>query len=223
MTFSLAGRCTETGQIGYVVATSSVCVGARVGAVADGVVVFSQARTDPRLHAVGLAAWRKTPGDAVRTLDAMKAHAVALHWRQLGVFPMHGPAVHYTGTSCLDHCGGLVGANAMALGNFLGTDRVMPAMVDTFDTSKGPLAQRLLTAITAGEAAGSEREPLQSASLVVMGPDELKEVDLRVDFDTDPLARMSELLNDWLPKAAAYRTRALDPDNAPSSASVESR
>jgi len=64
MTFSLAGRCAETGQMGYVVATSSVCVGARVGAVADGVVIFSQARTDPRLHAVGLEAWRRMPGDA---------------------------------------------------------------------------------------------------------------------------------------------------------------
>ncbi|WP_138936055.1 DUF1028 domain-containing protein [Roseovarius arcticus] len=223
MTFSLAGRCVETGQIGYVVATSSVCVGARVGAVAAGVVVFSQARTDPRLHAVGLEAWRKMPGDAAGALDAMKAHAVALHWRQLGVFPMHGSAAHHTGASCLEHYGGLVGAHSMALGNFLGTDRVMPAMVDTFEGSKGPLALRLLTAIRAGETAGSEREPLQSASLVVMGADDLREVDLRVDYDTDPLARMGHLLDDWLPKAAAYRTRAIDPDNAPSSASVESR
>ncbi|PVA10542.1 DUF1028 domain-containing protein [Pelagivirga sediminicola] len=223
MTFSLAGRCPNSGQIGYVVATSSVCVGARVGMVSDGVVIFSQARTDPRLHAAGLDAWRKAPGDARQALNAMKEHAVASHWRQLAVFPMAGAATHHTGASCLAHCGAQAGAHSLALGNFLGSDRVMPTMINTFENSDGPLAQRLLAAIRAGETAGSEREPLQSAALVVMGADDLKEVDLRVDFSTDPLADMGRLLEDWLPKAPAYRIRALDPDNAPSSADVEGR
>ncbi len=96
-------------------------------------------------------------------------------------------------------------------------------MIDSFESGSGPLVNRLLTAIRAGETAGSEREPLQSASLVVLGEDNLKEVDLRVDFATDPLAQMGVLLDDWLPKANAYRIRATDPDNAPSSAEVESR
>jgi len=85
------------------------------------------------------------------------------------------------------------------------------------------LAERLLTGMRAGELAGSEKEPLQSAALVVMGAQNLRDVDLRIDFDTDPLSAMGYLLADWLPKAAAYRVRALDPDNAPSSAEVESR
>lgn len=223
MTFSLAGRCRESGQIGYVVATSSVCVGARVGAIAEGLVVFSQARTDPRLHALGLSAWRQSPGDAEGALNAMRSAAVAPHWRQLGVFPMYGTPAHHTGASCLDHCGGLNGAHSMALGNFLGTAQVMPAMIESFESATGPLARRLLTAIRAGEAAGSEREPLQSASLVVLGADDLKDVDLRVDFAPDPLATMVRLLDDWLPKASAYRIRALDPDKAPASADVEGR
>ena len=63
MTFSIAGRCPETGQIGFAVTTSSVCVGARVGAVTDGCVVFSQARTDPRLHRVA-ALLRNVEADA---------------------------------------------------------------------------------------------------------------------------------------------------------------
>ena len=32
---------------------------------------------------------------------------------------------------------------------------------------------------------------------------------------------LCDLLADWLPKAPAYRLRALDPDAAPSSSSVE--
>jgi uncharacterized Ntn-hydrolase superfamily protein len=223
MTFSLAGRCADSGQIGYVVATSSVCVGARVGAVANGVVIFSQARTDPRLHAVGLAAWLEVPGDAAATLAAMKADAVALHWRQLAVFPMSGATAHHTGTSCLGHSGAIAGAHSLALGNFLSANSVLPRMAQTFEATQGSLAQRLLTAIRAGEAAGSEREPLQSASLVVLGADNLKDVDLRVDYAIDPLAEMGKLLDDWLPKVDAYRTRALDPDNAPASADIENR
>ncbi|MAY89132.1 MAG: hypothetical protein CML02_20705 [Pseudooceanicola sp.] len=220
MTFSIAGRCPETGQIGFAVTTSSVCVGARVGAVTDGCVVFSQARTDPRLHRVGVDAWGKT-GSAQATLDAMQAAAVSPHWRQLGVLPATGNGVHLTGASCLPHCGGLTGANSLALGNFLGTDKVLPALIETFEAEKGPLAWRLVKALRAGEAAGSEVDPLQSSAVMVLGQDDLKDVDLRVDYAADPLVALQDLLADWLPKAPAYRLRAIDPDSAPSSSLVE--
>lgn len=220
MTYSLAGRCSVSGQIGFAVTTSSVCVGARVGAVTENCVVFSQARTDPRLHAVGLAAWAET-SDAEATLSAMKSAAHAAHWRQLGVFPMVGPGLHYTGSSCLDHCGGLTGPDCLALGNFLGTADVLPVLVQSFNTAVGPLAERLMAAMIAGETAGSERDPLQSAAIVVLGTQGLKDVDLRIDASTDPLGDLNKLLSDWMPKSDAYRLRAIDPDAAPSSSSVE--
>lgn len=220
MTYSLAGRCRDSGQIGFAVATSSVCVGARVGAVAKNCVVFSQARTDPRLHAVGLAVWART-GDAAATLKAMETAAHAPHWRQLGVFPMTGKGRHLTGESCFDHCGGLTGQNCLAIGNFLGSADVLPAMVRVFETAAGTLAERLVSAMLAGEVAGSERDPLQSAALVVLGSEDLKDVDLRIDSAHDPLGDLQDLLADWLPKSAAYRQRAVDPDAAPSSSVVE--
>ncbi|MEC7257728.1 MAG: DUF1028 domain-containing protein, partial [Pseudomonadota bacterium] len=140
---------------------------------------------------------------------------------QLGVLPATGDGVHLTGASCLPHCGGLTGANSLALGNFLGTDKVLPAMIDTFEAEKGPLAWRLVQALRAGEAAGSEVDPLQSSAVMVLGQDDLKDVDLRVDYAADPLAALQDLLADWLPKAPAYRLRAIDPDSAPSSSLVE--
>ncbi|OWU82505.1 DUF1028 domain-containing protein [Phaeobacter sp. 22II1-1F12B] len=220
MTFSLAGRCAETGDIGFAVTTSSVCVGARVGAVTDGCVVFSQARTDPRLHAVGVEAW-KLSEDPETTLFAMQDAATALHWRQLGVFPVQGKPLHFTGESCLDHCGGLIGDDCLALGNFLGSDQVLPEMVRGFEAATGSLAVRLIAGLKAGENAGSERDPLQSAAVVVLGRKDLKDVDLRIDSSDDPISDLAALLVDWLPKAPAYRLRALDPDAAPSSSSVE--
>lgn len=222
MTFSLAGRCTQTGRIGFAVATSSVCVGARVGAIADGCVVFSQARTDPRLHAVGITAWQRTQ-DAAKTLDAMREAATSPHWRQLGILTAEGTPLHHTGASCLDHCGGLEGANSLALGNFLGSADVLPEMIRAFEQASGSLEDRLQAGMLAGEAAGSEREPLQSAALKVLGAEGLMDADLRVDFSTDPLKDLGILWTDWAPKAAAYRLRAIDPDSAPSSAEVEGR
>lgn len=222
MTFSLAGRCTDTGRIGFAVATSSVCVGARVGAIAEGCVVFSQARTDPRLHAVGMSAWQRT-ADAGETLAAMREAATSPHWRQLGVLTSTGAPLHFTGTSCFDHCGGLAGANSLALGNFLGSADVLPKMVRAFEEGTGSLEERLQAGMLAGEAAGSEREPLQSAALKVLGSEGLMDADIRVDFSIDPLKDLGVLWLDWAPKAAAYRLRAIDPDKAPSSAEVEGR
>ena len=52
---------------------------------------------------------------------------------------------------------------------------------------------------------------------MVLGAEALKDVDLRIDDSTDPLADLNRLLAGWLPKAPAYRLRALDPDSAPRS------
>jgi len=220
MTYSLAGRDPETGDIGFAVTTSSVCVGGRVGAVTEGCVVFSQARTDPRLHKVGLRMWDDTR-DAEKTLAAMKNAATALHWRQIGVFPNFGAPLHHTGASCMDAAGGLVGKDCLALGNFLGSDAVLPEMIRGFEIATGDLATRLLAGMLTGEAAGSERDPLQSASVVVMGAQGLKDVDLRIDSSKTPLQDLQEMLVAWLPKAAPYRVRALNPDAAEFSSKIE--
>ena len=220
MTYSLAGRDPETDDIGFAVVTSSVCVGGRVGAVTDGCVVFSQARTDPRLHNIGLRMWEQT-NDTAKTMAAMQDAATALHWRQIGVFPKSGLPLHHTGASCMDVAGGLVGEDCLALGNFLGSDQVLPEMVRGFEAATGDLASRLLLGMLAGEAAGSERDPLQSASVVVLGAQDLKDVDLRVDSSKNPLQELCEMLVAWLPKAPAYRVRALDPDSAEFSSAIE--
>ncbi|MXN17800.1 DUF1028 domain-containing protein [Pseudooceanicola sp. GBMRC 2024] len=219
MTYSLAGRCPQTGQIGFAVATSSVAVGARVGEAVPGCVVFSQCRTDPRLHQPGLAAFA-AGRDAEGIVGAMVEAATAPHWRQFGALTMTG-AAHYTGASCLDHTGGATGTDCLAVGNFLGAAQVLPAMVAGFEAATGALETRLLAGMLAGEAAGSERDPLQSAAVIVVEPDGLKHTDLRIDDSRTPLQDLDQLLQAWLPKAAPYLLRARDPDSAPSSSVVE--
>lgn len=220
MTFSLAGRCPNSGRIGYAVTTSSVAVGARVGAVTEGCVVISQARTDPRLHQAGLTEFARS-GDANSVLEAMRAATHAPHWRQLGVLTMQGLGLHHSGTSCSPYSGGLAGADCLAVGNFLAGERVLTEMVRGFEATTGALEDRLLAGLAAGEVAGGEVDPLQSAALVVMGADALKDTDLRIDFAAAPVRDLTVLYRDWAPKSAAYRVRAVDPDNAPDSSDVE--
>jgi len=221
MTFSIAAVCERTGQLGYAVTTSSVCVGARVGLLARDCVVFSQARTDPRLHAPGAAAFERS-NSAEAAIDAMKSSGTFLHWRQLGILSRTGEAAHHTGSSCLPVSGGLRGTNSLALGNFLASEDVLPAMIGgVLSDTDLPLADRLLNALQAGADAGGENDPLQSGAIRVLGADDLVDTDIRVDKSTAPLSELRDLLRDWAPKAAAYRVRALTPDEAPPSSQVE--
>lgn len=220
MTFSIAIVCQKTGLIGYGVTTSSVCVGARVGRIGADCVVFSQARTDARLHEPGLADHAQS-GDCDTALAAMKTAGTFLHWRQLGVLSRSGKAAHFTGDSCMAFCGGLTGNGSLALGNFLATEHVMPAMIAAADEAHKSLAMRLIGALQAGLDEGGENDPLQSASLAILGTDNFVETDLRVDKSSIPISDLADLWQDWEPKADAYRIRAKTPDDAPPSSQVE--
>jgi uncharacterized Ntn-hydrolase superfamily protein len=206
--------------MGCAVTTSSVCVGARCGRVGPDCVVFSQARTDPRLHQVGLDSYAET-GDPDAALGAMQAAAVSPHWRQLGLLDRAGRARHFTGASCLPVCGGAAGNGCLALGNYLGSDEVLPAMLAGFESAGGPLAVRLMAGLAAGFANGGERDPLQSAALLVFADQAFAYADLRIDKSSTPIADLEALWQDWAPKADAYVIRTLDPDAAPPSHEIE--
>jgi uncharacterized Ntn-hydrolase superfamily protein len=73
------------------------------------------------------------------------------------------------------------------------------ALAGTFEATGGPLVERLLAALAAGQAAGGDRRGQQSAALLVVseaggyggGTDRL--VDLRVDDHPAPIAELARL------------------------------
>ena len=77
------------------------------------------------------------------------------------------------------------------------------------------LAERLLRAIEAGEAAGGELKQVKSAGLVVAHKESFPYVDLRVDLSPQPLVQLRFLWELYQPTADAYVIRAVDPDTAP--------
>ena len=77
---------------------------------------------------------------------------------------------------------------------------VWPAMAEAFTASSGPLAQRLLATLAAGEAAGGDARGRMSAALVVVegvvpaAPGGGTVVDLRIDRSEDPIGDLTRLL-----------------------------
>jgi uncharacterized Ntn-hydrolase superfamily protein len=223
MTFSLAGLCHRTGEMGCALATSSMAAGARAQFISeDAGVVLSQARSDPRLGVIGLARLREG-SDARRALEAMIGASPHAAWRQLAVLDRHGLAVAFTGTECTVAKHQLTAPGAVAVGNGLANDRVVEAMLSAFQThTELSIAERLIVGLEAGLEAGGEAYKLRSAALKVARPGiPLLPIDLRVDCSESPIAELRNLWSLWLPMVDGYIQRCVDPANSPAAAQIE--
>ncbi len=121
-------------------------------------------------------------------------------FRQVGVVSSDGSVAVSTGELCIDHAGHLVGDGFVVQANMMSTPEVWPAIASAFTSSSGPLAHRLLVALTAGETAGGDARGRMSAALLVVASEPPSQlgggtlVDLRVDRSDDPLGDLSSLL-----------------------------
>ena len=222
MTFSVAALCAHTGEFGAALATSSMAAGGRAMTVVPGFgVVFAQARSDPRLGNLG-AALLEVGRSAPETLAEMLASTSDTAYRQLAVLDNIGRLAHATGASCLAPCGAVLGRAAIALGNAVANDAVIPAILHGYEAARGPLAHRLIAALEAGAAAGGEPYPLRSAALRVARPGlSFPAVDLRVDLAEHPVADLRQLWRAYQPLMEGTILRAIDPAHAPLAAAIE--
>lgn len=203
-------------MLGAVVTTSSISVGARcLFAEANVGAALTQHRTDPRLGPKMLERLRAGAApDAL--LKELEKNEAGLGWRQLAVIDATGRAAFYNGGNISSVSKGRVGRNCVAVGNILRTTDVVDAMVESFEASEAePLAERLMAAIEAGEAAGGELKQVKSAALLVVRRESFPFVDLRVDLDPQPLVQLRFLWELYQPQADDYVVRAVDPDRAP--------
>jgi uncharacterized Ntn-hydrolase superfamily protein len=215
MTFSIAGRCARTGMLGAIVTTSSMAVGGRCAhAEANVGAALTQHRTDPRLGPKMLARLRDgmAPPDILQDFEKTEP---GLGWRQLAIIDAKGHAAFFNGGNIYSTFKGRIGRDCVAVGNILRNTGVVDAMVENFEANEGqPLAERLMRAIEAGEAAGGELKQIKSAGLVVAHRESFPFVDLRVDLDPQPLVQLRFLWELYQPTADDYVVRAVDPDHA---------
>jgi uncharacterized Ntn-hydrolase superfamily protein len=194
MTWSIIARDPATGQFGVAVATKFFAVGARVPHIAAGIGgVATQALVNPYYGIDGVKLLRegRAPRDIIDTLTAADSGRES---RQLHIMDANGRIAAFTGRECVDWCGHVQGDGFSIAGNMLAGAAVLGDTAEAFVANANlPFAQRLITAMKAGEAAGGDKRGKQSAALLIHGEEEWSDLDLRVDDHTDPLAELERL------------------------------
>ncbi|WP_439887297.1 DUF1028 domain-containing protein [Pseudomonas sp. MBLB4123] len=217
MTFSIVGRCAETGQLGIAISSSSIAVGARCPWLRAGVgAVASQNITLPALGPQILDALESGLEPAAALDQALTRNGYS-QYRQVALLDSQGRSAVFTGSQALGVHNAQAGEQCVAAGNLLADRGVVEAMVHAFEQGSGPLAERLLAALQAAMAAGGEAGPVHSAALQVVDDLTWPLVDLRVDWaEQDPIGELERLWRAYRPQMRDYVTRALDPTRAPS-------
>jgi uncharacterized Ntn-hydrolase superfamily protein len=201
MTYSIVARDPKTGELGVAVQTCMFAVGSVVPWAEAGVgAVATQAMSEVAYGWRCLAAMRDGASAAealerARALD--QGHAI----RQVGVVDAKGTSAAFTGELCIDFAGHYCGDGYTVQANMMATEGVWPAMAEAYEHAQGPLAERMLAALLAGEAAGGDARGSMSAALVVVdglaveGQPSRATIDVRVDDHADPLDELARLLH----------------------------
>ena len=216
MTFSLVGMCRRTGMFGAAVTTSSIGVGSRCPYTRAGVgAVLTQHRTDPTLGPAGLDLL-EAGRSAQETVDALVDGNPTIGWRQLAVIDSEGRTAFFHGERIISIHNAAQGTSSCAIGNIVRDDGVPRAMIEAFESAPDEhLAERLMRGLEAGEEAGGEFRQVKAAALLVVHEHSFPLVDLRVEFDRNPLAELRFLWEVSRPQVDLYVRRAADPDSIP--------
>jgi uncharacterized Ntn-hydrolase superfamily protein len=209
-TFSIVARDPATGELGVAVESKYFSVGsvvpwakAGVGAVAT----QSLAKLTYGSDGLKLMAEGKSPRES---LDALTADDPGRERRQVGMIDASGRTAAFTGSECMAWAGHREGENFSVQGNLLAGEAVLAGMAEAFESARkiggSELADWLVAALQAGQAAGGDRRGEQSAALLVvrerggLGGDGDRYIDLRVEDHAKPideLARLLKVHHEW--------------------------
>jgi len=200
-TFSIVGYDPDKEELGIAVQSKFLAVGAvvpwakaKVGAIAT----QALANLDYGEEGLKLLEEGYSPAEVIKKLRAEDENDQS---RQVGVVSATGKSASFTGDDCYDWAGGITGDNFACQGNILVGEDTVQAMADTFTNTEGDLADRLVTALEAGQKAGGDKRGRQSAALLVVkengsyGGYNDRYIDLRVDDHETPIQELKRLLD----------------------------
>ena len=197
MTYSIVGRDEKTGELGVAVQSRAfgvgICAWARSGIGAVATQSFTEKSYGPK--GLDLLAAGRPPADALAELVQADERR---DFRQVAFLAADGRTAAHTGAACIPDCGHIARDGVSAQGNMLASAAVWDAAADAFESADGTLAERLLDALDAAEAAGGDFRGREAAALVVVSGDAEEEpwarvFDLRVDNHPDPLRELRRL------------------------------
>jgi uncharacterized Ntn-hydrolase superfamily protein len=200
-TFSIVAHDPHVPAWGVAVQSKFLAVGAVVPWAQAGIgAVATQSYANTSYGPDGLA-WMAEGVSAQETLEALIAQDEGRARRQVGLVDAQGRPATFTGDECHAWAGGLTGTRYAAQGNILVSAATVESMARAFEEAPGELADRLVTALAAGQAAGGDRRGQQSAAVLVVRPaggyggHNDRYLDLRVDDDPAPIERLRALVD----------------------------
>jgi len=200
VTYSIVARDPDTGEMGVATQSQAFAVGNSVPFALPGHgVIATQSMAEPMYGSVGLDLLQGG-FTAQEVLTALSSVDPQPQRRQVAVLGVNGDFAAYTGDHCVDAAGHLIGDTCVALANMAASPLVWEGMVERFENSGGPLAQRLLSALQAAEEAGGDFRGKRSAAIMVIRatttgrPWHDAVVDLRVDDSPEPVDALADLL-----------------------------
>jgi uncharacterized Ntn-hydrolase superfamily protein len=212
-TFSIVARDPATGEMGVAVQSHWFAVGSNVAWAEAGVgAVATQSFIDPSYGHKGLELMRSgiAAPEALKRLLAADAQREV---RQVAMIDTQGRVDAFTGNLDIADAGHIVGAQFSVQANMMANTTVWPSMAAAFENARGDLAERMLAALEAAQAAGGDIRGKQSAAILIVkakssgrpwvGADRL--FDLRVDDHHEPIAELKRLMR--LQRAYAHANR----------------
>lgn len=199
-TYSIVARDPVTGEIGVAVQSHWFSVGSLVSWAEAGTgAIATQSFVNPAFGPRGLELLRSGK-TAQETLDVLIAADESRSVRQLAVIDAKGNTAAYTGAGCIAEAGHIAEKNFSVQANLMLYPTVWSEMAAAFRQAKGPLAERMIEALEAAQAAGGDIRGMQSAALLVVAPVstgkiwEDRKIDLQVADHAEPVTELKKLL-----------------------------
>ena len=123
-------------------------------------------------------------------------------WRQIGAVTATGETWVRTGADAWDHASHIVGEGSIAMGNGMNGPKPVERMAAALEENRNEsMDERLLRALEAGKAAGGQGGPdtgpvPESWAMIKVfnGKQPWPAVDVRVDFDVEPVPKLRRLV-----------------------------
>lgn len=201
-TYSIIARDPATGEMGVAVQSHWFSVGAVVPWAEAGVgAVATQSLVDPTYGPMGLGLM-KVGRTGPEALASMLAGDSGREVRQVAMIDAKGQVAAHTGAKCIQSAGHVVDTKGQfsVQANLMSNDRIWGEMARAYRSAKGDLADRMLAALDAAEAAGGDIRGRQSAALVVVAGTSTgkpwidRRFDLRVEDHEKPLVELRRLV-----------------------------
>jgi len=199
-TYSIVARDSVTGDMGVAVQSHWFSVGSVVTYGKAGIgVVATQSLVNPSYGQKGLALMEQglSPQQA---LNALIANDSGEMYRQIAFLNTKGEVATHTGKLCIAEAGHKQGSNFSVQANMMLNNTVWDAMAKAFQTTKGPLSQRILAALKAAQNEKGDIRGKQSAAILIIKGKATENswedvlMDLRVEDSEDPLAELERLI-----------------------------